>query len=170
VDYLKKIQDALEKAEQDKQELFKYLSQGTVSISGRGRVIAIYRDQPGSKIVVANNPPLTLIRLDLPHIFSKGASNQEISSLEDYLFLNDVVSAGNYQISAGVRARYVQTPAKTTSGNARVKFVSGGGKINMVTRDDKHRQQDDDAVILGMLPRSFQDQEEEELRLLGLLD
>ena len=170
MDYLKKIQDALEQAAKEKQELYKYLSKGTLMVQGRAKVVAVYRDQPGSKMVIANNPPLVPIELDLPNVFSTGASAHEIQKLEDYLFLNDAISQGNYKITTGTKARYVVDKKKTTSGEAKVKFVSGAGGVKMITRDDKQRQQDDDAIVLNMLPRSLQDQEEEELRLLGIID
>jgi hypothetical protein len=170
MDYLKKVQDALDKAEREKLELFKYLSKGTIRITGRGQVIAVYRDQPDGEIVVANNPPMEPIILELPNVFSRGATAQEIRDFEDNLFLNDIIGAGNYRVSTGAKARYVQNARKSSGGEAQVKFVSGAGKVNMVTRDDKVRAQDDEAIVLDMLPRSLQDQEEEELRILGILD
>ena len=170
MDYLKKIQDALEQAAKEKQELYKYLSKGTLMVQGRAQVIAVFRDQPDGHMVVANNPPLVPITLELPSVFSKGATAREISELEDHLFLNDIMGLGNYKIKTGVKARYVQHSKKTTSGAAKVSFVSGNSGVKMVTRDDKVRQNDDEAIILDMLPRSRQDQEEEELRLLGIID
>ena len=170
MDYLKKIQDALEKAAKDKQELYKYLSKGTLMVQGRARVIAVYRDQPDGTMIVANNPPLVPIELDLPSVFSKGATALEIQELEDHLFLNDIMGLGNYKITTGPKARYVQHSKKSTSGKAKVNFVSGASGVKMVSRDDKVRQQDDDNIVLNMLPRSLQDQEEEELRFLGIID
>lgn len=170
MDYLKKVQDALDKAEKEKLEMFKYLSQGTIRINGAGKVVAVYRDQPDGEIVVSNNPPLEPIILELPNVFSQGATAKEIRDFEDSLLLNDIIGGGNYRVKTGDKRRFVQTPKKTTGGEAKVKFVSGASTVKMVSRDDKVRQQDDEAIVLGMLPRSQQDQEEEELRILGILD
>ncbi len=170
MDYLKKIQDALEKSEKEKLQILRYLSKGTIRINGRGQVVAVFRDQPDGEVVVANNPPLEPIILELPNVFSQGATAKEIRDFEDSLFLNDIIGAGNYRVQTGDKRRYVQNAKKSSGGEAKVKFVSGAGHVNMVTRDDKIREQDDDAVVLNMLPRSLQDQEEEELRLLGIID
>jgi len=170
MDYLKKIQDTLDKVKQEKQQLFNHLSKGTLSVSGRGKITAVFRDQPDGEVVVANNPPLEPIILELPNVFSRGATAREIRDFEDSLLLNDIIGTGNYRVETGEKVRYIQKAKKKTSGAAKVSFVRGAAATKLVSRDDKIRDQDDDAILLDMLPRSRQDQEEEELRLLGIID
>lgn len=173
MDYLKKIQDFIDKAEQDKQEMFKYLSKGTVKINGRGKVVAIYRDQPDSEMIVADNPPLEPIELDLQSIFNKGTTAIEIAELEDHLLLNDLFGLGDYKINKGVKNRFVHKNKTSTGGSANVSFISGANKVKHVNIKHRRQQQEDDELLLGIEKRrmmSRQERDEEELRLLGLID
>jgi hypothetical protein len=170
MDYLKKIQDVLDKAEQDKLTKLTHLSKGTVSVTGRGKIVAVFRDQPNGKMIVADNPPLTPIVLDLPHVFNKGATAREIAELEDHLFLNDIFGLGDYTIKTGPKVRYVQHSVKSTSGEARVKFVSGSSKFKLVTQTEKLQRREDDEFLLEVNMRTRQDQEQEELHMLGIID
>jgi hypothetical protein len=106
----------------------------------------------------------------LPNVFSQGATSQEIRDFEDSLLLNDIVGTGNYRVATGDRRRYVQSTPKAASGGADVKFVQQPSDVKMISRDDKIRDQDDDAALFDMMPRTQQDQEQEELRILEILD
>ena len=159
IDYLKKIQDYLNQAERDKLQLFKYLSKGTIKISGRGKVIAIYRDKPDGEMIVANNPPLEPIVLELPNVFSKGITALEIAELEDHLLLNDLLGLGDYIIKPGPKQRFVHRPRKTTGGAAKVKFISGSGIVKHVSMVEKWQRKEDEEFLLGLNMRDRQDQE-----------
>lgn len=173
MDYLKKIQDVLDKAEREKLEQFKYLSQGTIKITGRGKVTVVYRDQPDGEMYVANNPPLEPIILDLPSVFSQGQTAIEIAELEDHLLLHDLFGLGDYEIKKGPKARYIHQKKKTTGGEAQVKFISGASTVRHVNMRKRRQQMEDDELLLGINKKrmmSRQERDEEELRLLGFLD
>jgi len=173
MDYLKKIQDALTKAEQDKLNLLKYLSQGKMQINGQGQVTVVFRDQPDGDIFVSNNPPLEPIVLDLPSVFKQGQTAIEIAELEDHLLLNDIFGLGDYKIQKGPKARYIQHGRKSAGGEATVKFVSGISSVVHVNRKERQRRLEDDELLLGINRRrkmSRQEKDDEELRLLGVID
>jgi hypothetical protein len=170
MDYLKKIQDVLDQAEKDKLETLNHVSNGTITVTGRGKIVVIYRDQPDGEIIVANNPPLEPIVLELPHVFNKGATAIEIAELEDHLVLNDLFGLGDYNIKKGPKARYVHHSKKTTGGAANVKFISGGSNVKLVTQVEKTQRREDDEFMLEVNMRTQQDREEEELRMLGIID
>lgn len=173
MDYLKKIQDALDKAEREKAELFKYLSKGTLQISGRGKVVAVFRDEPDGDMIIANNPPLEPIILDLPSVFNKGQTAIEIAELEDHLLLHDLFGLGDYKIRKGNKARYVHDGKRATGGAAKVSFVSGAGKVRLINAKRRRQQMEDDDLLLGINKKrlmSRQEKDDEELRLLGFID
>jgi hypothetical protein len=170
MDYLKKIQNVLDQAEKDKLETLNHVSNGTVTVTGRGKIVVIYRDQPDGEIIVANNPPLEPIVLELPHVFNKGATALEIAELEDHLVLNDLFGLGDYNIKKGPKARYVYHSKKTTGGAANVRFISGGSNVKLVTQVEKTQRREDDEFMLEVNMRTQQDREEEELRMLGIID
>jgi hypothetical protein len=169
VDYLKRIQNVLDKAEREKQELHNYISKGKVTVTGRGKIVVIYRDQPDGEIIVANNPPLEPIVLELPHVFNKGATAREIAELEDHLILNDIFGLGNYNIKKGPKSRYIHHSKKPTGGAADVKFI-GGSHVKLETQVEKTQRREDDEFMLEVNMRTQQDREEEELRMLGIID
>lgn len=169
IDYLKKIQDVLAQAEYDKLEKISHVSKGTITVSGRGHVVAICRDLPDGKIIVAPGTPLTPIELDLPNVFNVGATAIEIAELEDHLILNDLFGLGDYKITKGPKARYIQHSRKSDSGAASVKFGSGSSH-HMVTQVEKTQRREDDEFMLEVNMRTQQDREQEELQMLGILD
>jgi hypothetical protein len=169
VDYRKKIEDVLAQAALDKLNIVKHVSNGTTKIAGRAYVVAIYRDLPDSDMIVANCPPATPIVLDLPHVFNTGATAREIAELEDHLILNDLFGLGDYTIKKGPKSRYVHQSRKTTSGTARVKFGNADG-VKFVSLQEKLQRREDDEFMLEVNMRTQQDREEEELRMLGIID
>jgi hypothetical protein len=172
-DYLKKIQNYIDKAEKSKRQMLKHVSNGTIGVTGRGRVTAVFRDQPDGEMVIMNNPPLEPIVLDLPNVFNQGHTAIEIAELEDHLFLNDLFGLGDYKIRKGNKTRFVQQKNKSTSGAAAVKFVSGAGRVKYVNIKQRRRQQEDEDLLMGIGKRqmmSRQERDDEELRLLGLID
>lgn len=173
MDYLKKIQDALNKERLAKLNLFHHLSKGTIEINGKGHVVAILRDQPDGDIVFANNLPLEPIVLELDSLFIDNNTAIEMAELEDHLFLNDLFGLGNYQVRKGNKARYIPQRKKSTSGAASVSFVSGGGSVRHVNAKRRRQQREDDELVLGIKRQRNQrriDQDDEELRLLGFID
>ena len=170
MDYLKKIQDVLDQAEKDKLNILKYLAKGTVQISGRGKVVAIIRDKPDGKMIVADCPPLEPIVLELPHVFNKGISAREMAEMEDRFLLNDMLGLGDYTIKTGPKARYIHQSRKTTSGSAGVNFVSGKSAVTHFNMKEHRQRDEDEEFLLEVNLRSRQDQEEEDLRMLGIID
>lgn len=173
MDYLKKIQDALDKAEREKLEMFKYLSKGTIQITGKGKVVAVFRDKPDGKMIIANNPPLEPIILDLPSVFKQGQTAIEIAQLEDHLLLSDLFGLGDYTIRKGNKARFVNDDKRTTGGEAKVNFVGGAGQVRLINAKRRRQQMEDDDLLLGINRKrlmSQQEKDDEELRLLGFID
>jgi len=170
MDYLKKVQDMLDRVEQEKLNKLDHLSKGTIGIDGRGHVTVVYRDKPDGEIVVANNPPLEPIELELPNVFDQGTTAREIAELEDHLFLNDMLGLGNYKIKPGPKARYVHQKKKSTGGSADVKFMSGSGAVKHFDMREHRQRKEDEEFLLEVNMRTRQEQEEEELRLLGIID
>jgi hypothetical protein len=169
IDYQKMIQNVLDQAEKDKLETLSHVSNGTITITGRGKIVVIYRDLPDGEIIVASNPPLEPIELDLPNVFNKGATAREIAELEDHLVLNDLFGLGDYTIKKGPKARYVHHSKKTTSGSANVKFLSGCD-VKLITQVEKTQRKEDDEFMLEVNMRTQHDREEEELQMLGIID
>ena len=171
MDYLKRVQDALDKAEQDKLQQFKHIAQGTLRLTGRAEVTVVVCDLPDPNVIVANNAPLEPIELELPNVFAQGATAIEIAELEDHLFLNDLLGLGDYTIKVGEKRRFTAPKKKSTGGQAIVKFISGAAKANYVNGiDQAQRRKEDEDLVLDLNFRSRQDQEEEELRMLGIID
>lgn len=170
MDYLKRMQKAIDKAEQIKGDRFAYLGTGSLKVSGRAQIITVIRDMPDAEIFIGNNPPAVPIVLDLPSVFANGQTAIEIAELEDHLFLNDIMGLGDYVIKTGVKSRFVHTGKKGVSGAAEVKFVSAASKTEHFDMAEHIRRQEDEEFILGIVTDSSKDQEEEELRILGLID
>lgn len=170
MDYLKRIQKIIDDADKKKLNQFKYIASGTLRVNGRGKIVSIKHDLPDSKVIIANNPPLTPIELDLPNVFSTGATAREIAELEDHLFLNDMLGRGDYKIKKGAKARFVHKKKTATGGTAEVKFVSGASKNTFFDMGDYRRKKEDDDFVLELNMRTRREQEEEDLRILGIID
>jgi len=145
------------------------VSTGATRIDGRAYVVTICRDLPDGEMIVASCPPAIPIVLDLPHIFNTGASAREIAELEDHLILNDLFGLGDYTIKKGPKARYVHQSRKSASVGTRAKFGNAGG-VTFVPLKEKLQRREDDEFMLEVNMRTQQDREEEELRMLGIID
>ena len=168
MDFLDKIKDKIKEREPKEWE---YLARGTLRIKGKGKVTAILHDLPNGEMVIANNAPLEPILLDLPNVFNKGASAREIAELEDHLFLNDAINKGHFIVRKGLKARYVPQKKSTTGGQASVSFVSGKSKVAHFSMADHIRRKEDDELVLGLnTEQEAHNREEEELRILGIID
>jgi hypothetical protein len=170
IDYRKKIENAIARAEHDKLTLFAHAASGTLRVQGRAHVVVIRRDLPDGEIIVASCPPLTPIELDLPHVFNNNVTAMEIAELEDHLLLNDILGLGDYTIKTGPKSRFVHNTRKPTGGSAKVNFVSGAGRVKFVTQIEKLQRREDDELMLEVGERTRQELEEEELRLLDIFD
>lgn len=167
MDFLDKIKDKIKEREPKEWE---YLARGTLRVKGNGKITAILHDMPDGEMVIANNPPLEPIVLDLPNVFAQGATAREIAELEDQLFLNDAINKGHYKVKKGNKARFVQArKPSNTGGKAAVRFVSGKSKSVYFNMAEHIQRREDDEIVLGLTLDEARSQEEEELRLLGIL-
>jgi hypothetical protein len=169
VDYRKKIEDAIAQAEFYRREQQRFISNGTISINGRAKIVFIARNLSDGEIIVAKGAPLTPIELDLPHVFNTGATAREIAELEDHLILNDLFGLGDYKITKGAKARYIHHAKTPTVVTKKPKFGNSAGH-RLITQVEKTQRREDDEFMLEVNMRTQQDQEEEELRMLGIID
>ena len=172
MDFLKKIQDALTKT------TFQADTNGGLAISGRARVMHISRDLADSRVIVSDSTPLEPVRLDVASLFSKGSTAKEIAEFEDRLLILGDLSKGEYRVTTGAKARFVQAGRKGTSGKAKVTFVSGASTVSHFDMVEAIRNKEDEMLLMEdnsnawfeSPKQSRNQQEEDEMRLLGLID
>ena len=166
-DYLKRIQ---QKIKQRRPKTFNHKSDGTLKVNGRGKIIAVHRSLPDGPIVFADSAPLKLIDMNISSLFSQGNTAKEIAEFEDQLILSDLLGQGQYRIKTGAKARFVHRKTKGPKGAAAVTFKSASANAEHTDFVAELIKSEDEELVLGDDVRETWAHEEEELKLLGLID
>jgi hypothetical protein len=163
-DYLKRIQD---KIKQHQPTRFDYISGGTLHVSGSSKITVVYRDVPNGPIVFSNSAPPEPIEIDVSSLFRDGNTNRELAEFEDRLMLSDLLGQGDYRIKTGSKARFVHC---NTKGAASVSFKSAGASATHTNFVAELIKSEDEELVLGDDTRLTWSHEEEELKLLGIIE
>jgi hypothetical protein len=172
-DYWKKIEKAIEDAKLREKRLFKHKARGGMEINatGKARIVILHRDLADSEVHVKSNFTIDdKIKIEIEKLFKNDMTQDEIIALDDMFIMNDLFNRGDYQIKTGNKSRF-RHRAKTASGEATVAFKPASAKVQHRDFVGELAKAEDESIIFGeysTLPS--ESQEEEELRLLGLID
>lgn len=159
-DYWKKIEDALEKARNEK-NTFMHDVTGGISLGPDSNIVVILHDLDGPTIQFdANIDAETMLRVE--SLFTE-PEIKEVIDIEDQLFVDGIFDdAKRYNFTPGPKKRF-----RAAGGEATVKFTSGSGKAT-VEHFDKglHRRRlEEEELLLGTSSYKKSDEEDELLLL-----